>query len=167
MNNSPSLYTMAEEYRQAAERLNDLDLDEQTIADTLEGMEGSIEDKAKNVAFWIKNTEATAAAIKEARQAMAEREKSLLNRADRCRQYLLDCLNMVGKKKVETPFFVISIRKNPKSVVLDDASLLPVEYQRVIPEHREPDKGLIKDAILAGTLVMGAHLERTQSLSIK
>jgi hypothetical protein len=167
MNNSPSLYTMAEEYRQAAERLNDLDLDEQTIADTLEGMEGSIEDKAKNVAFWIKNTEATAAAIKEARQAMAEREKSLLNRADRCRQYLLDCLNMVGKQKVETPFFVISTRNNAESVVLDDASLLPVEYLRVIPESKEPDKKAIKEAIQAGTLVMGAHLERTQSLSIK
>jgi undecaprenyl pyrophosphate synthase len=167
MNNSPSLYTMAEEYRQAAERLNDLDLDEQTITDTLEGLEGCIEDKVKNVAFWIMNTEATASAIAEARMSMNEREKALLRRADRGRQYLLDCLNLIGKKKVETPFFVISARNNAESVVLDDASLLPDEYLRVIPASKVPDKKAIKEAIQAGTLVMGAHLERDQSCLIK
>lgn len=167
MNNSPSLYTLATEYHQAAERLNDLDLDEQTIADTLESMEGSLDDKARNVAFWIKNTEALATSIRDARNAMHEREKSLTARADRCRKYLLDCLNLAGKKKIETPFFVISTRNNAESVVLDDASLLPAEYLRVIPESREADKKAIKEAIQAGTLVMGAHLERNQSLSIK
>ena len=38
-----SLYDIAAEYRQTADKLADLDLDEQTISDTLEGMSGALE----------------------------------------------------------------------------------------------------------------------------
>jgi len=61
-----NLYSLAAEYRQAAESIANLDLDDQTIADTLEGLSGELEVKATNVAMFAKNLEATATAIKEA-----------------------------------------------------------------------------------------------------
>ena len=48
-----ALYLLAEEYRAAAEKLADLDLDEQTVADTLESLAGSVEVKATNVAMFL------------------------------------------------------------------------------------------------------------------
>ena len=38
-----ALYELAAEYRADAEKLADMDLDEQTLADTLEGLGGELE----------------------------------------------------------------------------------------------------------------------------
>ena len=84
-----SLYDIAAEYRQTADKLADLDLDEQTIADTLEGMSGALEVKAQNVVMFARNLEATATAIKEAETAMAARRKAIENRAAGLRRYAL------------------------------------------------------------------------------
>ena len=66
-----ALYEIAAEYRDAATKLAELDLDAQTVADTLEGLSGDLETKAQNVAFFVRNLEATAAAIKQAEADMA------------------------------------------------------------------------------------------------
>lgn len=64
--NALTLYELSDEYRDALAVLNEMDLDEQTIADTLEGLQGAIEVKAQNVAMFTRNLEATAEAIKDA-----------------------------------------------------------------------------------------------------
>ena len=46
-----SLFSIAAEYRADCEKLCDLDLDEATLRDTLEGMSGELEVKARNVAI--------------------------------------------------------------------------------------------------------------------
>ena len=61
-----ALYELAAEYRADCEKLADMDMDEQTLADTLEGLSGELEVKAQNVIMFTRNLEATAAAIKEA-----------------------------------------------------------------------------------------------------
>ena len=76
-----ALYLLAEEYRAAAEKLADLDLDEQTVADTLESLAGSVEVKATNVAAFARNLEALADQIDEAERSMAARRKALTRRA--------------------------------------------------------------------------------------
>ena len=58
-----SLFAIATEYRSAALKLADLDMDAQTIADTLEGMSGELEVKAQNVAHMVRSIEADAAAV--------------------------------------------------------------------------------------------------------
>ena len=47
---SEPLYKIAADYAEAAARLAETDLDEQTIADTLEGLAGDLRDKAIAVA---------------------------------------------------------------------------------------------------------------------
>lgn len=46
-----ALYNLATEYRAAADRLHDIDVPEEVIADTLEGLAGEVEAKSTNVAF--------------------------------------------------------------------------------------------------------------------
>jgi hypothetical protein len=72
-----ALYVLSQEYRTAAEKLADMDLDDQTFADTLESLSGDLEAKAVNVAMFCRNLEASAAAIEEAEAQMAARRKAL------------------------------------------------------------------------------------------
>lgn len=163
-----ALYNIAAEYREAAEKLSDLDLDEQTIADTLEGMSGELEVKATNVAFFARNLESLAASIKEAEAGMAARRKALENRAARMRDYLLNCMQLAGVQKIEGPYFKLAQRENPPAVIIDEPGLIPAEFMRQPdPPPPAPDKTAIKEALKAGAEVPGAHLARGVRLEIK
>ena len=162
-----NLFNLAAEYKAVSDKLHDSDLDEQTIADTLEGMAGELEAKATNVGFVIRNLDSMAEQIKQAEEAMSKRRKAIENRSKWLKSYLLQSMLATGKSKIESPYFVISVRNNPESVVIDAESQLPDDYMREIPARYEPDKTAIKQAIQDGFTVPGAHLARTQSLQIK
>ena len=162
-----SLFNLAAEYKSVSDKLHDSDLDEQTIADTLEGMAGELEVKATNVGFVIRNLDSMAEQIKQAEESMAKRRKAMENRAKWLKSYLLQNMLATGKTKIESPYFVISVRNNPESVVIDAESQIPDDYFREIPATFEPNKQAIKQAIQDGFTVPGVHLARTQSLQIK
>lgn len=162
-----SLYELAGEYRAISEKLDDTELDEQTIADTLESLSGDFEEKAINVAKFIRNVEAEAKAIKEEEERMAKRRMAKEHLAERTRDYLLANMLVTGIGKVDSPWFVLSVRQNPESVNVEDESLLPPDYKREIPAKYEPDKNLIKQALKDGYAVPGCHLSRSTSLSIR
>lgn len=161
-----ALYVIANDYRAAAEKLADMDLDAQTIADTLEGLSGELETKAQGVAYMVRNLEVTAAAIKEFEVAQAARRKAIENRADSLRTYLARCMEATGIKKIEGPGVKLSFRKS-SAVVIDGADLIPAEYMRTPePPPAAPDKAAIKAALAAGQQVPGAHIEQRKSLVI-
>lgn len=164
----PALYELASEYVEAANKLQNLELDEETIRDTLEGLQFPIEQKATNVAFVIRNMESLAEQIKQAEQQMVARRKAIEKRAENVREYLLRNMERCGISKIESPYFKISIRQNPGSVVIDDAGQIPCELYRY-PEAPppEPDKKAIKAMIESGQEVSGAHIEKTTRVEIK
>lgn len=162
-----ALYVIANEYRDAATKLADLDLDEQTIADTLEGLSGELEVKAQNVAYFIRNMEVTAEAIKAFEQQQKERRQAIERRAESMRAYLQRCMEATGITKIEGPGVTLSFRKS-SAVVIDEPGLIPAEFMRQPePPPPAPDKKAIADAIKAGQEVQGAHVETRQNLQIK
>ena len=162
------LYVIADEYIAAAQRMEDLELDQQTIADTLEGLSGALEVKASSVAMVIQNMEATAKAIEQARQKMDARRKAIENRAESLRDYLKAQMERTGITRIESPYFVLAIQKNPPRVVVDAESLIPREFMYSAPAPPpEPIKKMIADAIKAGAEVPGVHLEQGTRLAIK
>lgn len=165
---STSLYVLASEYQSAASKLLESDYDEQTIADTLESLSGDLEVKATNVAMFIRNLESTAVQIKDAEKQMAERRKAIEAKADGIKRYLFDSMKRAGISKIESPYFALTIKKNPPSVVIDDASAIPAKFMVTPPPPPPtPDKALIKKAIVDGFDVPGAHLEQGERLEIK
>jgi hypothetical protein len=164
---NPTLYEISAAYRADVEKLANLDLDEATLADTLEGMSGELEEKAQNVIFFARNLEATAAAIKEAEGKMAARRKALETRADGLRRYVFSSMQLAGVSKIECPYFRLSIQNNPPKVDLYEPDLIPLEYM-VQPETPPPapDRTAIAAAIKAGVEVPGAKLSQGQRLAI-
>jgi hypothetical protein len=163
-----TLYAMAGEFKEAADKLAELDMDEQTIADTLESLSGDLEVKATNTVMLVRNLESAAAQIKEAEKAMAERRKALEKRAERIRQYVMDSMIFAGIQKIECPYFKIALRDNPPAVVVDNAEQIPMAYMAdPLPPPPAPDKKLIAQALKDGVDVPGCHLERGQRLEVK
>lgn len=163
-----SLYALTGEYLSAAEKMADLDLPEEVIADTLEGLAGALEVKATNVAAFVRNLETSAEAIKQAEGDMARRRRAIEARAERIRQYLQFNMEKAGIQKIESPHFKVCLRDNPPAVVIDAPTQIPSEFMRT-PEAPPPapNKKAIAEAIKAGVEVPGAHMARSRRLEIK
>lgn len=163
-----ALYILADEYRAAADKLADMDLDAQTIADTLESLSGELEAKCVNVAMFARNLEANAAAIKEAEAAMAARRKAHEARAEGLRRYIQSCMEGCSITKIESPHFALTVKANPASVEIFDAAQVPAEFMRQPePPPPAPDKAAIKAALKAGQDVPGAKLTQGHRLEVK
>jgi hypothetical protein len=163
-----SLYLIASEYQALANTLQENDFDEVTIHDTLEGADGELETKAINVGCFIRNLESSAYQIKLAEKAMAKRRKSIENKADSIRKYLFDNMKACGISKIESPYFALTIKKNPSSLVIEDESLIPSDY--FIQPETPPlklDNALVKKALTDGYDVPGARLNQAERLEIK
>jgi hypothetical protein len=162
-----ALFQLAAEHRALSDKLHDLDLDDQTILDTLEGESTDLIEKGKNVAAVFRNLESDAKQIKEAEQQLAERRKAYEKRAESLKNYLKTNMEIAGIQKIECPWFVVSIAQNPEAVTVDDESLIPRDYFKEIPVSYQLDKALVKLAIKDGFTVPGARLTRGTSLRIK
>ena len=168
MNTSISLYQLADQYLAAAHELTDLDLDEQTVLDTLEGMAGSLEDKAINVAKFIQNLRASSLGMKLAEARMYERRKAVEKREQRIMDYLKSNMERCGISKIDCEYFSLSIRNNPASVVIDELAMIPSEFMRQAEAPPPaPDKKAIAIAMKDGKDVPGAHMESGTRLDIK
>jgi len=163
-----SLYVIAAEYRQIALRLAELDIDEQTIADTLESVNGPLVEKTTQLAMVMRNLEATAVQIKAAEASMAARRQKIEKRAERLRSYLIDALQQAGVQKITGAHFELTIRKNPPAVVIEPDAYLPTKFLRQPePPPPVPDKTRIKDAIQNGLSVPGCRLVQRNKLEIR
>lgn len=165
------LYELTAQYRSLEELESSDDLPPEVIRDTLEGLEGQLQDKATNVALFIRNLESAADAIDAAANTMRLRGERLRKRAQSLNEYLL--FNMIGAgiTKIESPFFTLQVKTNPPTVVIDMEGAIPPEYMTTPapapPPPPRPDKSAIARAFKAGEEVPGCHLEQRQRLEIK
>lgn len=117
--------------------------------------------KIENIACWIKNLAAEATALKEQKQAFADRQKAAENKMESLKKYLASYLN---GQKFTTDKVAVSFRRT-SSVNVTDMTLIPEEYLK----YAEPtvNKTAVKDAIKKGVVVPGAEIVEGQSISIK
>lgn len=152
-----ALYDLAGQYRQLAERLANLDLDAETVADTIEasGLTDEISTKAQGVLMVAKTTEQYVPAI----EAEIARLQALKKRHERIaaglRDYLKLNMETAQIQRIECPLFDISIRINPASVEVFDEAQVPKELLRVA---YSVDKTAIKAELKAGREVAGCRL---------
>lgn len=163
-----NLYEITQDYLQILSMMEDPELDPQTLADTMEAIEGELEVKAENYAKVMKNLEADVAGIKAEIDRLSERKKTIENNIKNMKSALQMAMEATGKTKFKTELFSFGIRKNAPSVIMDEP------YIENVPErflkYSEPtiNKSAIKEAIQSGENLEGlAHLEQTESIIIK
>lgn len=139
--------------------LESLDLDTETLADSLEGIAGEFEEKAKGILAFTENMNGDIDALSNEIKRLQGRKSTLENRKKRLREYLLHNMEASGIRKIECPYFTASLREGSESVDIDDLESIPDEYVKV--EVKEtPDKTAIKRDLKAGIEINGVSLNR-------
>jgi hypothetical protein len=118
-----SLYNLSIEFLQVVQALEEMDLDQQTIEDTLESYQCSIEEKAENIIKFSKNLEAMAEARKTEAKRLNELAAKDTKKAERLLNYLDESLKMIGKKKLTAGIFEVGYRKGIEVVKVDETRL--------------------------------------------
>ena len=163
-----TLYELTADYEGLLAMAEDPDIDEQAFLDTLEGIEGAIEDKADNYAKVIRSLEADAAACDAEAKRLRAKKQTIENNIKRMKSALQYSMQATGKTKFKTALFSFGIRKNPASVVVDEPYLENIPERFLIQQEPTIDKKAMKDALKAGEDLTGlCHLEQTESLQIR
>ena len=163
-----TLYELTEDYMNLLALAEDPDIDEQAFMDTLDGIEGAIEDKADNYARVMRQLEADAAACDAESKRLKNKSKTIENNIKRMKQALQYAMQATGKTKFKTQLFSFYIQKNSASVVMDEQYIENIPERFLVRKDPEINRKAIRDAINAGEDLTGlAHLEQTESLRIR
>lgn len=165
------LYEIAADYENLMAAIENGDIPEEAIGDTLEGITSLLDEKADNIACLIKNLTAEAEAIKAEEDRLKARRTAKLKQAERLTEYLSTTLLNAGYTKVETARNNISFRKNPPSVVFANESAFiewAKEHATGFLTYKEPtvNKTAIKTAINEGLELEGVSIESKLNLRI-
>lgn len=140
--------------------------------DTLTGIEGEFDEKAESIAVYYKQLTAEAKMLKAEKAAITKRQSQKEKQAENLKAYLLNSMQTLGRKKIDMPKAVISIKNNAPSLVVDDElnfiswaeknndDLLNYE----MPTIRKND---VKALCKSGEEIPFVHMESKQSLNIK
>lgn len=164
---SDQLYKLADEYQQALRELSDLDLPEEAIKDTLEGLQGELTVKAQNVAACILNLNLEVDSIKTVEKRIKDKRLALSKRIDWLKNYLKSNMERCGISEIKANdgSFTVKLTKGRPSVVIEDESKF-LDDSPYVKWERSISKTAIKEALDKGELVEGAKLEQSPSLRI-
>ena len=145
----------------------DLNEDQKKAMDAyLDELAQAESDKVDSFAAFMREETARALYYKEEAKRLANKAKNAENRISFLKNRYLDIMRENGVSKIKGNAYTLSIRHVPHVIVDDDAQLDDL-YMRIIPEKREPDKVVIREALKGGVVIPGCRLEQTDSLQIR
>ena len=127
------------------------------------------EQKLENMALWVKDLEATAAAIANEVKVLNERKKALEKKSESLQKYLSILLD---GQKFSTPKCAISFRKSEQVEIDDDflewcKSDLEAGFDYLRIKEPEVDKTAVKAALKNGVVLEKARLVKNSNINIK
>ena len=129
--------------------------------DKLDELNAAKEQKIENIALYIKNLTAEAAALKAEKDAFAERQKAAEKRAEWLKQYLSNALK---GEKFKSTRVQISYRKS-ETLAIEGGVEIPEDFLKYTePEINKTD---LKKAIKDGLLLEGVSIVERQNIQIK
>ena len=143
------------------------------LLDTLDAVDGEMEDKLASCAAFVKQLAAEADALDDEIKSLRQRSASKKHEIERFKKYIMDCMINADVKKVDEPLAKLTIRQNAESVeVADELGFIDWAQRNDrddLLRYSTPDinKTAVKDAIRSGTELPGAQIVRTKSLIIK
>lgn len=157
-----TLYSIVDQMEELQKMRDEaMDLDDPDLREALnnswEEIEGTFEEKVKNILAVYRNHKALADAAKAEKDRLDQIKKSAEGQMDWLKGYLLYQLKRTGKTSVKTVMGTVSIRKGSPLVNIVDPTQLP-EGTYNIPTDIIPDKKAIKDMIENGEEVPGAEI---------
>ena len=165
------LYEIADNYLEFLEAIENGEVPDEAITDTLESITDVFEDKADSIACLLKNLDADIEGIKAEEKRLSERRKSKEAAYQRLKQYLSDTLIRSGITIIETARNRISFRKSQSVCILDEAIFIDwaTKNRDDLLSFKPPtiNRTAVKKALKDGEEVTGAIIEEKQNLQLK
>ena len=165
------LFEIANDYIALMHAIENDELPEEAIADTLEAIQGEIEEKADNIGCLLKELEAATYAIKAEEQRLAERRKKKEKLYERLKNYLSESLLGMGINTLETTRNAITFRKSEVAEVNEATFFEWAKANRAdlitVKVTESANKTEIKKELKAGAEIPGAVLVTKQNIQLK
>lgn len=168
------LYEITQGIREVKDMASDPDIDPQAITDTLESLDGDLTEKLLSIGVIYKEMSSDVDGISTEIDRLQASKKRLTTAQDKLKEYALNNMRLAEKTFVKDVRAIISIKKNPASVVIEDEAKF-VEWAKInninlltfapTPEPK-PNKSEIK-IILANAQIEGVRLEVKERIDIK
>lgn len=163
-----NIYETAERFKQAKLDLNlmiDAGLiDEESLNDTLESLNYDFDEKAIDLAKYIKEIQLNIEGIKSEILNMQERKSLFERKLEKLSEYLVFNMKDLNKEKIKGIGFDVKIQKNPPKLVLDESMIGDEWWQK--ETVRSLKKKEIKEACKQRN-IPGAKLIQSERLVIK
>lgn len=148
--------------------LNEMDdIDPQTLADTIEGLQMELDEKLMNIGRWVRNLEAESTGIKVEEERLSKKRKAIENKVVSLKEYVRQAMLAVDKKKSSDGVITWAIQQNPPKVEIDPDAELPLCWLREIPARHEYDRNAIGQALKGGADIPGCRLISEQGVRLK
>lgn len=154
MNNN--IYLETGELMEMRRLMEDADVPEDAIRDTLIANADEFEDKGIALYQATDEIDYQVEMLDKAIKDLQGRKKMLQGRKESMRNALLQAMIDTGISKIGCPFFTISTKKGIKPLVIDDEKAIPDDYVEVEVVNKV-DKNALRRALNDGE-VEGAHL---------
>lgn len=165
------LYELANDYRALMNAIDNDELPEEAVTDTLEAITGEIEVKADEIACVLKNINADIAAFKAEETRLAERRKSKERLYEKIKAYLSEELQKANVSSVDTARNKITFRKSESVHIADEGAFLSwaiVNRDDLIKfGDPSPNRTAIKKALKDGNVIDGVSLRENQNIQLK
>ncbi len=159
-----SLYEMEKEWQRVFEMLEDPDIPDDAIFDTIESIEATMDIKADRYAMAIRSFDGDIAQIDAEIKRLRERKTAMQNRIQAMKNRLEDTMRATGRTKFKTALFSFDIQKNGGKPPLVITGEVPVNYRK----PGEPDNAAIRADLDLGVYLPFAELgEVGESLRIR
>ena len=160
-----TLYELTGQYLELLEMAEEEDIDPKTLSDTLDGIDGEIEEKAENYAKVLRSISGEITSIQAEIDRLAARKSVMENNVKKIKTSLQEAMIATGKRKFSTNIFSFYIQKNPASVSVKDAAKVPKKFFKKL----EPvlDKMALKEFLAENGPQKYAELVQTESLRIR
>lgn len=157
-----TLYEMTANAQYLYHLLEDGEIDEQTVNDSIEAM--GVGDKLEDYCKVIRQFEADVEAYRAEKDRFAAKQKAAEKAVTRLEKAVLGYLTVAGKEEERCGLFNLTIGRS-KAVVITDDSKIADKY--FVPQPATINKAEIRKALLAGEEVAGAELKINEKIRIK
>ena len=102
--------------------------DPEIFADTLEAIDGEIEEKADGYGKVIRELSGDIAKVQAEIDRLTDRKKAMVNNLAKIKDSLQAAMEVTGKRRIKTDIFSFWIQKNPPVVQVTDEKKIPKEF---------------------------------------
>ncbi len=161
------LYEISEQFLSIQKLFDDGEIDAQTLADTLAGIELDFDTKVRNCMMIKQSLTHNSLAIQGEVDRLKSLQRQIDNNAESMIEYIKHNMIATSKDKLDLGIFKLTLKKASKVVSVFDESKIPAEYFKIIPESKQLEKAELKKALEAGAVEGAELIDGTRALLIK